>query len=376
MSENLNSTNTTNLAGVDIHDLAEVEDAKLRENTEKSYSQGQMVWRRFRSHTAAMVSAVVLALIILLALTSIGFGPIPGWWDKTYTATGSVINNGAPNISAGHPLGQDNLGRDYFAMVMRGTQQSLVIAFVVGIVSTVIGALVGAVAGYARGWVDALLMRLTDLVIVIPLLALAAVLGKISTVFTSGGVLPLALVLGLVTWTSLARLVRGEVLSLREKEFVAAAVSMGAKPGRIIFRHLLPNSIGVIVVNATFAISAAILLETTLSYLGFGVKAPDTSLGLLISQNEAAFTTRPWLFWAPGLMILAIALCVNFIGDGLRDAFDPRQSGKVKTRKGGIGGRFGAARGISGREEALDAAADRTAAKNTNDHAQRSETEQ
>ena len=135
--------------------------------------------------------------------------------------------------------------------------------------------------------------------------------------------LPLAVVLGLVSWTSLARLVRGEVLSLREKEFVAAAVAMGAKPGRLIFKHLLPNTIGVIVVNATFAIAGAVLLETSLSFLGFGVKAPDSSLGLLISDYQNAFTTRPWLFWWPGMIILAIALSVNFLGDGLRDLLDP-----------------------------------------------------
>ncbi|PZP17937.1 MAG: ABC transporter permease, partial [Kocuria rhizophila] len=181
------------------------------------------------------------------------------------------------------------------------------------------------------------LMRLTDLIIVIPLLVLAAVLGKMAS-GANMGILPLALVLGLVTWTSLARLVRGEVLSLREKEFVAAAVAMGAKPGRVIGKHLLPNTIGVIVVNATFAIAGAVLLETSLSFLGFGVKAPDSSLGLLISLYQNSFTTRPWLFWWPGMIILAIALSVNFLGDGLRDAFDPRQ-GAAAGRKRGLFGR-------------------------------------
>lgn len=314
----------------DLQNIAEAEDAKLSKVSDKSYSQGQMVWRRFRSHTAAIISVFVLLFIVLLSITSIGAGPIPGWWPKDFSAPGVVIQNGAPNISAGIPLGQDALGRDYFAMVMRGTQQSLIIAFAVGLVSTFVGAIIGAVSGYFRGWVDAVLMRITDVFIVIPLLAVAAVLGKMSSVFKELGVLPLAIMLGLITWTGIARLVRAEVLSLREKEFVAAAISMGAKPSRVIFKHLLPNTIGVIVVNATFAISSAILLETSLSYLGFGVQKPDVSLGLLISENEAAFTTRPWLFWWPGLMILAIALAVNFIGDGLRDAFDPRQGGKIK----------------------------------------------
>jgi ABC-type dipeptide/oligopeptide/nickel transport system permease subunit len=133
-------------------------------------------------------------------------------------------------------------------------------------------------------------------------------------------------VLGVVLWTNLARLVRGEFLSLREKEFVEAARAMGAADSRIIFRHILPNTLGTIIVNATLTISAAIILETILSFLGFGVQAPDTSLGKLISDYQAAFQTRPWLFWWPGLFIVAIALSVNFIGDGLRDAFDPKQT--------------------------------------------------
>ncbi|MFC7400711.1 ABC transporter permease [Citricoccus sp. GCM10030269] len=339
--------------------LAEVEDAKLRQQTGKSYSQGQLVMRRFRNHKAAMISAAFLALVFILAFSSIGYAGIPGWWDKDYTAAGSVVDGGVPTLSivpqwlggeglrwGEYPFGQESTGKDYFALVMRGTQQSLIIALVVGLVSTVIGSVVGALAGYFRGWLDSVLMRMTDLVIVIPLLVLAAVLGQMSSGL-GAGILPLALVLGLVTWTSLARLVRGEVLSLREKEFVSAAVAMGAKPGRVILRHLLPNTIGVIVVNATFAIAAAILLETSLSFLGFGVKAPDSSLGLLISDYQNAFTTRPWLFWWPGMMILGIALSVNFIGDGLRDAFDPRQGSRGKKR-GFLG--------FSGRSRALEAA--------------------
>lgn len=351
---------------VDMANLAEVEDAKLRQKTGKSYSQGQLVRRRFARHKAAMISTVVLIFIFILAFSSIGFMGIPGWWDKSYLAAGDTINGGRPTLSlwptflggdgirwGEHPFGQDSTGKDYFALVMRGTQQSLIIALVVGIVGTLIGAVIGAISGYFRGWVDAILMRMTDLIIVIPLLVIAAVLGKMSSNLP-GGILPLAIVLGLVTWTSLARLVRGEVLSLREKEFVAAAVAMGAKPGRVIAKHLLPNTIGVIVVNATFAIAGAVLLETSLSFLGFGVQAPDSSLGLLISNYQNAFTTRPWLFWWPGLMILAIALSVNFLGDGLRDAFDPRQGSRAPKKRGFLG--------ISGREKALDKKAEDDAA--------------
>lgn len=294
----------------------------------RSCSQGQLVRRRFLRHTGAMVSLVVLGVIAVVALTSLGIGPLPGWWHQSYTTAGDLVNGGRPTLRllppslGAHPFGQDTTGKDYFALVMRGTQRSLIIAVGVGVTSTVLGTLVGALAGYYRGWVEAVLMRTTDVFIVIPLLVLAAVLGQIS----GKNIWLLTLMLGLVTWTGLARLVRGEVLSLRERDFVSAARAVGTGPWRIIVRHILPSCVGVVIVSGTLAIAAGILLETSLSFLGFGVQAPDTSLGLLISTYQQAFTTRPWLFWWPGLLILTIALAVNFLGDGLRDAFDPRQN--------------------------------------------------
>jgi ABC-type dipeptide/oligopeptide/nickel transport system permease subunit len=222
-----------------------------------------------------------------------------------------------------HPFGQDNVGIDYFALVMRGTQQSLTVAFLIGIVSTCIGATVGATAGYFRGRTEAVLMRFTDVMIAIPTLIFAAILAAAAG---RAGIVALGIAIGAVTWTGLARLVRGEFLSLREKEFVEAARAAGTKSARIIFKHIMPNTVGVIIVSATLAIAAGILLETALSYLDLGVRAPDVSLGSLISRYETAMQTRPWLFWWPGIFIVAIALSVNFIGDGLRDAFDPRQT--------------------------------------------------
>lgn len=343
-------------------DLAEVEDATL-ERRSGSYSQGQLVRRRFFAHRPAMVSLVVLAAVTVLAFSSIGFAGIPGWWDKHYLATGSMVDGGAPTllrdgVLGEHPFGQENVGRDYFALVMRGAQQSLIIAVTAGVVSSIIGIGVGALAGYFRGWVESVLMRLTDFVIVVPLLLIAAILGQMVQGLP-GGVFPLGVVLGLVTWAGMARLVRAEVLSLREKEYVSAAVAMGGSPARIIGKHMLPNSIGVIIVNATFAIAAAILLETSLSYLGMGVQRPESSLGLLIQQYENAFGTRPWLFWFPGLFIIAIALTINFIGDGLRDAFDPRQQrggDQRPTLLSAIGLR-GVQQAFRGRSEAVRAAA-------------------
>ena len=294
-------------------------------------SQGRIVLRRFLRHRGAMVASVFLLLIVLLATTSIGWGLIPGWWKYDHNSLSPIMNaGGAPTIELStsgvsfgeHPFGQDNIGRDVFARVMRGTQQSLTVMVIIGLLATTIGIVMGSVSGFLRGRIDNLLMRFTDMVITIPVIMVGAILGAW---FGRAGPIPLALALSLVTWTSMARLVRGEFLSLREREFVDAARVAGASNTRIMFKHMLPNAVGVIIVNTTLLMASAILLETALSYLGFGITFPDVSLGNLISEYQTAFSTRPWLFWWPGLFIVSIALCVNFIGDGLRDAFDPRQ---------------------------------------------------
>lgn len=300
----------------------------------RGMSQGALVRKRFRGHTGAMVSLVILALVILLALTSQGIGPIPGWWKYNHTELTALQDGGRPTLSlwpfsvGDHPFGQDTVGRDYFAMTMRGTQLSLLVTLMVGLIAAGVGVVIGAVSGYFRGRIETILMRFTDVMIVIPILVAAAVLGRKA----DGGVVLLGIFLGLVSWTGMARLTRGDFLTLREREFVDAARLAGASNTRIIFKHILPNAIGVITVNTTLLMSSAILTETALSYLDLGVKAPDTSLGLLISQNQAAFSTRPWLFWFPGFFIITICLCINFIGDGMRDAFDPRQK-KIALRR-------------------------------------------
>lgn len=305
-------------------------------------SQGQIVFRRFIRHKGAIGGVVVLALIVLLATTSIGWGPIPGWWKGGgFGGTNPVeIPGGRPTLSLGgelgwqignYPFGQDQIGRDMFAYTMRGIQQSLTVMVVIGLLATAIGITIGAISGFFRGRIDLLLMRFTELFLVVPTIVIGAVLGKL---VSTGGVsaVQLALALGLIAWPGLARLVRGDFLALREREFVDAARVAGASSPRIIFKHILPNAMGVIIVNTTLLMSSAILLETALSYLGFGIQFPDISLGRLISEYQSAFVTRPWLFWWPGLFIVAIALCINFIGDGLRDAFDPRQRRIPTTR--------------------------------------------
>jgi peptide/nickel transport system permease protein len=213
---------------------------------------------------------------------------------------------------------------------MRGAQRSILVMLIIGLVGGALGTIVGAISGFYRGWVDSVLMRFTDFIITIPSIIIGSVIGYH---FGNLGVTFLALYLGLFAWTGLSRLVRGEFLSLREREFVDAAKVAGASNRRIIFKHILPNAVGVIIVAVTLIMSGAILLETALSYLGFGVVAPDVSLGLLISQYQDSFTTRPWLFWYPGIFIILIALSVNFIGDGLRDAFDPRQRRRISRKE-------------------------------------------
>jgi ABC-type dipeptide/oligopeptide/nickel transport system permease subunit len=300
------------------------EESNLELKEVAGLSQGQIVRKRFFRHKGALISMVVLALIVLLSITSVGIAigdlRIPGWWRFNWFQLNPIVDRTRPSFE--HPFGQDEVGRDIFAVVMRGTQQSLMVMVIVGFLGTVIGTVLGAISGYYRKGIDSVIMRFTDIVLIIPVIVIGAVLGRS---FGNFGAAALGVVLGLFAWTSLARLVRAEFLSLREREFVDAARVAGARDRRIIFRHILPNAVGVIIVNATLLMAAAILLETALSYLGFGVQPPDTSLGKIISDNQSAFGTRPWLFWWPGLFIIAIALCVNFIGDGLRDAFDPRQ---------------------------------------------------
>lgn len=300
-------------------------------------SQGRLILRRFLQNKVAIVSMVVLFGILGVSVSSIGVFGLPGWWPWGYKESGPVSNGGAPTLSliprflggegislGDHPFGQTLFGVDYFAMTMRGVQNSFVVMFIVGSLVCTIGTTVGAVAGYYRGWVESVLMRFTDLIIVIPVIVLGAVVGALAG--SRGlGVIGLSLLLGLIAWTGLARLVRGEFLTLREREYVDAARVSGARDARIIFRHILPNAIGVVIVSTTLVMASAILLEAALSFIGFGIRPPDVSLGTLISSNQTAFSTRPYLFLAPGVIIVVIALCVNFIGDGLRDAFDPRQ---------------------------------------------------
>ncbi|MGH4024030.1 MAG: ABC transporter permease [Pseudonocardiaceae bacterium] len=296
-----------------VSDAGAVSAGAEREFTVAERSQAQLVLRRFLRHRLAMISLVVLLAVVLLAFV--------GGWLWKYSVVDITPDESEPP-SWEHPFGTDATGKDQFALVLRGTQISIGISVLVAVFATVVGALWGATAGFYRGAVDTVMMRIADLILVLPVIAVAAVLGH----NFGGSWWLIALVISSLSWAYVARVARGVVLSLREKEFVEAARALGASNTRIIVRHLLPNALGSIIVNATLLVATAILVETALSYLGFGVRPPDTSLGLLVSQAQTAVGTRPWLFYFPGLFIILIALTINFIGDGLRDAFDPQQT--------------------------------------------------
>jgi ABC-type dipeptide/oligopeptide/nickel transport system permease subunit len=284
-----------------------------REFTVKERSQLQQAFRKFLRHRLAVASLVVIALVVLLAFA----GPLV--WK--YSITDYTTDYSRPP-SLDHPFGTDTQGRDWFAFVLRGLQQSIKIALCIAVVAAVGGTLWGGISGYYRGLSDSILMRFADLILTVPALALAAALAANSR----GAWWMIALILGGLSAPYVARVVRGVVLSLREQEFVEAARALGASDTRIILRHLVPNALPVIIVNATILVALGILGETALSFIGFGVQSPDTSLGLLVVDAQQAVNTRPWLFYFPGLFIILIALTINFIGDGLRDALDPRQT--------------------------------------------------
>jgi peptide/nickel transport system permease protein len=283
----------------------------------KARKQSRVVLGRFLRHRLAMASLTVLVVLVLLAFV------VPIFWKYNFADTSS---GGYLKPSADHPMGTNQVGNDMFAQVLRGTQLSLAIAFVVAIVSTAIGVVLGALSGYLRGLMDTGLMRLADLFLIFPQIAAAALLVN----KFGGSWYMVALVLALWNWMQIARITRGETLSLAQREYIEASRAAGAGTGHIIFRHLIPNMIGTITVNATLTIALAVLQEAALSFIGLGVHIPDTSLGLILNTNYSQILARPWLFWWPFVIIVLISLCVNFIGDGLRDAFDPRQT-KVRA---------------------------------------------
>lgn len=300
----------------ELSPIYHVRQEELEQFGAEARAQWRLVLRRFLRHRLAITSLLFLMGLIVLSLVG---ERIVGY---TFSDLSGAYSQ-AP--SKEHWFGTDTIGHDSFARTMRGARISLQVAVLVMLISTTIGTTVGAIAGYFRGWLDGLLMRVTDLFLSIPLLAILLVVAS-KYRGQRNNITAIVLLISAFFWMGLARIVRGVFLSLREREFVEAARALGAGNFRIIFRHILPNAVGPIIVNATLAIAVAILLEAALSFLGFGVSPPDISLGKLVSEGVQAMRTRWWLFYLPGLYLIAMVLCINFIGDGLRDAFDPQQT--------------------------------------------------
>ncbi len=285
--------------------------------------------RRFLRHKVATASLVILLLVGLAA----AFASVVSPHEFNPPLTADVLDDARQPPSWEHPFGTDKLGRDQLTRVLHALQKSLLIGLGVALVSVVLGVIVGSMAGYYGGVTDGALMRFTDLFLVIPELAVLLIVAKNPDPSFFGlfhfppatEVSGMILILAALGWMAIARIVRGEFLSLREKEYVEAARAAGASGLRIIARHLLPNTVGPIVVFATLEVGLAILAEATLSFLGAGIQPPDVSLGNMIADAESTVgTDLAYLIIFPGLTLFLIVLCVNFIGDGLRDALDPK----------------------------------------------------
>lgn len=288
---------------------------------------GQLAWRRFRRHKMAIFGAIVLVLLFLYA-----FGGAFVLSESYANFTDTDLRLSPP--SAAHPFGTDTIGRDILARTIYGGQISLLIGLTAVVIETLVGIVVGALAGYYGGKVDAILMRITEAMLNIPEIFLLIVMakffgGKIPEVEVlgraySGSVIVIVVIIGLTSWMYLARIVRAEFLSLKENEFILAARATGTSNAQIIFRHILPNSIAPIVVSATLGVANAILAEAYISFLGLGVQPPTATWGNMLDGANNYLESAPWMWFFPGLLILLTVLSINFLGDGLRDALDPR----------------------------------------------------
>ncbi|MFJ6383870.1 ABC transporter permease [Kitasatospora sp. NPDC092039] len=286
----------------------------------RSTGRGRLVLGRLLAARGAVAGAVVVLLLFALAFG----GPYLTPWD--YAAPDFSALHQPP--SAQHWFGTNGVGQDVFAQTVRGLQKSLVIGLLVALFSTVLASLVGACAGYFGGWADRSLMFLVDLLLVFPsFLIITIVSGRLK----SAGWIAFVLLLALFNWMITARVVRSMTISLREREFVRAARFMGVRPLRIISRHILPNVASFLIIDATIAVGGAVMSETALSYFGFGVKAPDVSLGTLLAAGTSEAPVFPWLFYFAAGLLVVFVLAVNLIGDGLRDALDPT-SGSAPRR--------------------------------------------
>jgi len=273
-------------------------------------SRRRVVWRRFVRRKTALAGLILLALLVLMAFGGIHL--------THWKYTDHDFNALQVGPTSSHWFGTDLTGKDMFAATMRGAQKSIVIAFLVALMATGIAAIVGSFAGYFGGWLDRTLMWVVNLLLIVPSFLIIAIL---SPQFHSFWLF--VLLLGMFIWQITSRIVRGQTLSLREREYVLAAKYMGVTGPKIIARHIIPNLASLLIIDATINISVAVLTETGLSFFGFGVQPPDISLGTLIADAQASATVLPWLFLFPAGFLVLFVLAVNLVGNGLRDALDP-----------------------------------------------------
>jgi len=316
------------------------------ESSEKPQSQFTVVMRRFRRHRMAMVAVVVLGIIVLLCLLAPYITP----YGRDTIDISAPVRPAPPGVmteSGRHWLGIDHLGRDLLTRVLYAGRISLTIAILVVVISETVGVIIGSLAGYYGGWLDAFTSRVIEFMLAIPLLPILLIISAIllkndqflavppwlnriiGYVFLtpareSRQIMVLVLILVVFGWLGAARLMRGMALSLRSREFVEALRAQGASEARIIFRHIVPNGIAPVLVNASLALGGVIILESALSFLGVGIQDPTPTWGNMLNQSRSYMFTNPWLPLVPGIPLVIVSLCFNFIGDGLRDALDPR----------------------------------------------------
>ena len=287
----------------------------------------RLAWLRFRRHKMAVVGMVILILLVLFS-----FGG-----SFLYTEKYANFNDTSQRLqppSSEHPFGTDSIGRDILARTIYGGQISLFIGLVAVLIETIVGIIVGALAGYYGGWVDAVLMRITEALLNIPTIFLLLVMAKffggrippieVAGRTFSGSVIVIVAIIGITSWMYLARIVRAEFLSLKEREFILAAKATGTSNFEIIFYHILPNTLAPIIVSSTLSVANAILAEAYISFLGLGVQEPTATWGNMLDKSAKYMDSAPWLWFFPGMLILLTTLGINFVGDGLRDALDPR----------------------------------------------------
>jgi peptide/nickel transport system permease protein len=284
-------------------------------------TMASMVWRRFRRHPGAIAGAIMLGIIILGVILA----PL-----SPYDPEASDLSSRLEPPSLRHPFGTDQLGRDMLTRCLYGGRVSLTVGFLVVLITLAIGIPVGAVAGFFGGWIDNVLMRITDAALSLPalmvLILLSAILREVDLpIVERNNVLTIAMVIGILSWMTVARLVRASFLTIREQEFIIAAHCIGTPNLRVMGRHILPNAVGPIIVEATLEMGYAIMEEAGLSFLGFGIQPPTPSWGNLLNSAWEHMIKHPWLAIFPGLMIFLTIISINYIGDGLRDAFDPHK---------------------------------------------------